>query len=97
MYETEPRKALPLTGSGCDCCSTTAGANREANAPGIEHALEGLTCGHCVITVEKAVAAVEGVDSAAVELVTGGRSRLVVSGAADHAAVRDAVTSPGTA
>jgi copper chaperone len=47
------------------------------------------------MTVEKAVAAVEGVDAATVELVPGGRSRLVVSGAADHMAVHDAVTSAG--
>jgi copper chaperone len=35
------------------------------------------------------------VDDAAVELVPGGHSRLLVSGAADDAAVRDAVTSAG--
>jgi len=97
MHGTESRKELPLTasGSGCGCCSTAAGANRETSGPGVEYGLEGLTCGHCVITVEKAVAAVDGVDAATVELVPGGRSRLVVSGAADHAAVRDAVTSAG--
>ena len=97
MYGTDSRKEFPLTasGSGCGCCSTGASANSEASVPGVEYGLEGPTCGHCAITVEKAVAAVEGVDAAAVELVPGGRSRLVVSGAADHAAVRDAVTSAG--
>ncbi|WP_306915563.1 MULTISPECIES: cation transporter [unclassified Arthrobacter] len=36
---------------------------------GAEYAVEGLTCGHCVVTVEKAVAAVDGVDAVSVELV----------------------------
>ena len=97
MYGTESRKELSLTasGSGCGCCSTAAGANREASASAAEYGLEGPTCGHCVFTVENAVAAVDGVDAATVELVPGGRSRLVVSGAAEHATVRDAVTSAG--
>ncbi|WP_311380626.1 cation transporter [Arthrobacter sp. ISL-69] len=46
-------------------------------------------------TVEKAVSALDGVESASVELVPGGRSRLVVGGTADGAAVREAVTSAG--
>ena len=97
MNGTESRQELPLASfaSGCSCCSTEAPEDSITSTADAEYALEGLTCGHCVITVEKAVAAVEGVDAAAVELVPGGRSRLVVSGAADHAAVRDAVTSAG--
>lgn len=60
-----------------------------------DYALEGLTCAHCVETVQKAVTAVGGVDGASVELVPGGRSRLVVSGTAAEAAVREAITSAG--
>ncbi|WP_427007719.1 heavy-metal-associated domain-containing protein [Pseudarthrobacter sp. H2] len=60
-----------------------------------EYAVVGLTCGHCVQTVRKAVAAVDGVEAASVELVPGGRSRLVISGSAGDAAVREAVTSAG--
>lgn len=58
-----------------------------------EFPVEGLTCGHCVETVQKAASAVEGVTAATVELVAGGTSRLLISGTADHAAVREAVSS----
>jgi copper chaperone len=96
MCGTEFRKELPLASaaSGCSCCST--GPATETTAAGdAAYALEGLTCGHCVQTVEKAVAAVDGVDAASVELVPGGRSRLVVSGTAAEADLRDAVASAG--
>jgi copper chaperone len=59
------------------------------------YSLEGLDCGHCVATVEKAVAAVPGVESATVDLVPDGVSRLNVSGTANEAAIRDAVLSAG--
>lgn len=39
--------------------------------------------------------ALDGVESASVDLVAGGRSRLLVGGRADEAAVREAVTSAG--
>jgi copper chaperone len=97
MCGTESRQELPLvsSSSGCGCCSTGT-ANASLSVAGdAEYALEGLTCGHCVATVQKAVTAVDGVTDAAVELVPGGRSRLVVSGSAAEAAVRDAVTSAG--
>jgi copper chaperone CopZ len=59
------------------------------------YALEGLTCGHCVASVEKAVSGVSGVQSAAVELVPGGISRLSVTGTAAPEAVAEAVHSSG--
>ncbi|MDN4643931.1 heavy-metal-associated domain-containing protein [Arthrobacter sp. PsM3] len=43
-------------------------------ASGREYALEGLTCGHCVDAVEKAVSGLVGVESASVDLVPGGTS-----------------------
>ena len=46
-------------------------------------------------TVQKAVSALDGVDDASIDLVPGGRSRLVISGSADDTAVRDAVASAG--
>jgi copper chaperone len=97
MCGTENRTELPLLTSavGCSCCSSSTEAepvNGQALA-GVEFSLEGLTCGHCVDTVQRAVLAVDGVDSASVRLVAGGRSRLAISGAADDAAVRDAVTA----
>jgi copper chaperone len=97
MCGTEGRTELPLLTSavGRNCCSTKAEpADGQALAVG-EFSLEGLTCGHCVDTVQRAVLAVDGVDSASVRLVAGGRSRLAISGAADDAAVRDAVTAAG--
>ncbi|WP_457964036.1 heavy-metal-associated domain-containing protein [Arthrobacter sp. D1-29] len=60
-----------------------------------EFGLEGLTCGHCVQTVEKAVTRVEGVEAASVELVPSGRSRLVVAGTPDESAINQAVTAAG--
>ena len=97
MCGTESRQALPLvsSASGCGCCSTGAAEDSMILAGDAEYALEGLTCGHCVATVQKAVTALDGVADASVELVPGGRSRLVVSGYAPDAAVRDAVTSAG--
>jgi Cu+-exporting ATPase len=59
--------------------------------------LEGLTCGHCVQTVEKAVSGVSGVRSAAVDLVPGGTSRLSVTGTADQESLAEAVRSSGYA
>ncbi|WP_420716262.1 heavy-metal-associated domain-containing protein [Pseudarthrobacter sp. LT1] len=50
---------------------------------------------NCVQTVEKAVSPLEGVAPASVELVRGGRSRLVVNAQANIAVVREAVTSAG--
>ena len=57
--------------------------------------VEGMTCGHCVRSVEQAVAALAGVTSASVDLVPGGRSRLAVAGSATDADVRQAVTDAG--
>jgi copper chaperone CopZ len=107
----ENRTALPLasSSSGCSCCSPAAGSHKAPAAVGIPAAgtsgpgapsqriftLEGLTCGHCVTSVETAVAALEGVESASVDLVPGGRSRLTVAGAPSDEAVRAAVTSAG--
>ncbi|MGO4186417.1 heavy-metal-associated domain-containing protein [Pseudarthrobacter sp. TAF60_1] len=100
------RTQLPLASaaSGCSCCSPAAAAPTAAPAPAAgaavvmdesEFSLDGLTCGHCVKSVEEAVSSVAGVENASVSLVPGGRSLLVVSGSADHAAIRDAVTSAG--
>ncbi len=100
----EHRTVLPLASSaGCSCCSPTGNAPKAtaavAHSAAVtgrrEFALEGLTCGHCVKTVETAVAALDGVESASVDLVPGGRSRLTVAGAASEESVRTAVTTAG--
>lgn len=98
MCGTNTRTELPLATpeqSGCSCCSTGAQTTAPPAADGPVYSIEGLTCGHCVQTVEKAVASVDGVESATVELVAGGTSRLAVAGNASADAVRDAVTGAG--
>lgn len=101
---TETQTQLPLASTaehGCSCCAAAAdpqapaGETSEASAPGAQYALEGLTCGHCVQTVEKAVSGVSGVELASVELVPGGTSRLSVTGTADREALAEAVRSSG--
>lgn len=96
--QTPSRTELPLTSassSACGCCSTEASQTLPESNAGVEYSVEGLTCGGCKASVEKAVNAVDGVDAATVELVPGGISRLIVSGTATSAAIRDAVTSAG--
>jgi copper chaperone len=105
MFDSENRTALPLASTaGCSCCSPAGHAQKAPAAVVISgngtpsrrtFAVEGLTCGHCVQSVEKAVSALDGVESASVELVPGGRSGLTVAGSASDAAVRQAVTSAG--
>jgi len=96
VFESEKRTELPLASSAgrCGCCSSEPASSR-LDPGDVEFTVEGLTCGHCVQTVEEAVSALEGVESASVELVPAGRSRLVVSGHANGVAVREAVTSAG--
>ncbi len=98
--QTPSRTELPpltsASSSACGCCSTEASQTLEQSPAGVGYSLEGLTCGGCKASVEKAVNAVDGVDAATVELVPpGGVSRLIVSGSATRTAIRDAVTSAG--
>lgn len=108
MCGTENRTQLPLADSSSSCCSTGAAPGSSLNASvtaatdstdgtGRSFEVEGLTCGHCVRTIENAVTALDGVDSAAVDLVPRGRSRLTVTGNVDATAVGNAVTSAGYA
>jgi copper chaperone CopZ len=69
--------------------------NSSRTTSGQTYNVEGRDCGHCVETVEKAVTAVPGVASAAVDLVPDGVSRLTVSGSPDESALREAVTAAG--
>ena len=106
---TEIRTRLPLASAehGCSCCSpaaesqdatrSTERSGPPAAASGTEFALEGLTCGHCVQTVEKAVAGVSGVESATVTLVAGGTSRLTITGSAEQEDLAEAVRASGYA
>lgn len=94
--QTPSRTELPLTdsSSGCGCCSTETPSAPLTEA-GVEYGVEGLTCGGCVASVQRSVSAVDGVESATIDLVPGGVSRLVITGSAEPSAVKDAVTSAG--
>ena len=105
---SESRTQLPVAAAaqhGCSCCSpaadtlpgAAADTRPQVQGTGAQYALEGLTCGHCVQTVEKAVSGVPGVRSASVDLVPGGTSRLHVTGTADQEALARAVRSSGYA
>lgn len=103
---SEARTQLPLAAAaqhGCSCCSPAGetqartSVTAQPQASGAQYALEGLTCGHCVQTVEKAVSGVSGVQSATVDLVPGGTSRLNVTGTADRDALAEAIRSSGYA
>ncbi|WP_271396120.1 heavy-metal-associated domain-containing protein [Neomicrococcus lactis] len=100
MCGTNNREYLNLTPtqeSSCACCATPATSTAPADVSGTVYELEGLSCGHCVQTVEKSVRAVAGVDSAAVTLVAGSTSTLTVAGSATAETVRAAVASAGYA
>lgn len=101
MSATEIRNDLNLTAatpaaeSSCACCATTPADSTSAPADGKAYGVDGLTCGSCVQSVQKAVSALDGVDSATVKLVAGGTSTLTVAGPASTDAVRAAVTAAG--
>ena len=93
------RTELPLTAmssSGCACCSTEARVAPPTSTD-VELGVEGLTCGGCVGRLERVLKDVDGVDAAAIELVAGGVSRLVITGSPELAAVQDAVRYAGYA
>jgi len=54
--------------------------------------VEGMTCGHCELTVREEVEELAGVESAEVDRATG---RLTVRGEVDEAAIREAVAGAG--
>jgi len=89
----EPSKSLPAR-TQHDARAAVVHADA---APPRDFAVEGMTCGHCVRSVETAVSALPGVSSASVHLVPGGRSRLTVAGTAPDADVSQAVTAAGYA
>lgn len=56
------------------------------------YTVEGMTCGHCELSVREEVEELAGVESAHADRATG---RLVVRGDVDDAAVREAVKAAG--
>ncbi|MGJ9374433.1 heavy-metal-associated domain-containing protein [Nesterenkonia sp. CF4.4] len=61
----------------------------------VVYTVEGMTCGHCVGSVQDAVRAVKGVQSVEIDLQTKGASAVTVTGPADPEAVRSAVHDAG--
>lgn len=89
----QPSSTGPATaahGASAAVVPSDAGASNQR-----DFAVEGMTCGHCVRSVETAVSALAGVTSASVELVPGGRSRLTLQGSAPDTDVRQAVSAAG--
>ncbi len=56
------------------------------------YAVEGMTCGHCELSVREEVEELAGVESTQADRTTG---RLIVRGDVDDAAVREAVAAAG--
>jgi copper ion binding protein len=52
----------------------------------------GMTCGHCVAAVSRAVKAIPGVENVSVDLASG---QVVVDGPADKAAIEQAIVEEG--
>jgi len=95
--QTPSRTELPLASSSssrCGCCSSET-LTAPFAGEGVEYGVEGLTCGGCVASVQRSVSAVDGVESATVDLVPRGVSRLTITGSAEPSAVKDAVTLAG--
>ncbi|PWC05333.1 heavy-metal-associated domain-containing protein [Agromyces badenianii] len=101
------RTEIALTGDGCACCAVDTAA--DASAPDSAHrhgddaalveasfGVSGMTCGNCVAHVTEELAAIDGVEAVAIDLVAGGvssvtvRSAAPISGAAIAAAVDEA-------
>lgn len=75
---------LPMASTACACCTPTEAAPSAPSAltaepaSAAEFGVAGMTCSHCVSSVTEAVAALDGVVDARVDLVVGGTSRLRV-------------------
>lgn len=91
----EPASALPATALQ-ESAPAVVNADADSSAQR-SFTVEGMTCGHCVRSVEAAVSALPGVIAASVDLVPGGRSRLAVTGQVSEAGVRQAVDAAGYA
>ena len=103
MMTSNERIDLGLTGSaaGCSCCATASVAEAQPATSTIaeEVLVDGMTCSHCVMSVQEELAAIDGVESVSVDLNAGGTSRVTIHSAApiDAARVRAAVEEAGYA
>ena len=80
----------------CGCCGNWnkghSGGNTLNPKDGIELKIEGMTCGHCKSSVEKALLKVPGVTKVEVDLA---HKQAVVSGTADRLSLEEAVDEAG--
>ncbi len=80
----------------CSCCGNSNNGNSSENGlnpqEGIVLKIEGMTCGHCKSSVEKALLKVPGVTRAEVDL---GRKQAVVIGNVDRSELVKAVDDAG--
>lgn len=82
MTEPYSPALLPMASAPCACCAPTDVSATATSAPTTgpastaEFGVRGMTCSHCVASVAGAIAALDGVVDARVELVVGGTSRL---------------------
>jgi copper chaperone len=100
---TNERISLPLSESAaaCSCCDAASAPDAQPAASTIteEVLVEGMTCSHCVRSVQEEIAAIDGVENVSVDLNAGGTSRVTIHSAApiDSARVRAAVEEAGYA
>ncbi|WP_217996379.1 heavy-metal-associated domain-containing protein [Granulicoccus phenolivorans] len=87
---------------GCACCTPDRATGlqeiRSTTTPATgttTYRVGGLTCGHCVASVTKQVAAVHGATAVEVDLTSGGVSTVTVTGPVDPDEVRAAITKAG--
>lgn len=98
---TNERTDLGLTGSsaGCSCCATASvpEAHPTSSLIAEEVLVDGMTCSHCVMSVQEEITAIDGVESVSVDLNAGGTSRVTIRSGApiDAARVRAAVEEAG--
>ncbi len=62
-----------------------------------EYLVEGMTCSHCVGSVTKAVAGIDGVEDVDIELIVGGASKVNITSETplDDATVASAIEDAG--
>ena len=100
---TTERINIGLTDSaaGCSCCATASVPETQTIASTITEdvLVEGMTCSHCVKSVQEEISAIDGVENVSVDLVAGGTSRVTIHSAApiDAALLRAAVEEAGYA
>ena len=99
-----PPHLLPMASHGCSCCrpashadtaSIPAASDSSAGGSSPSYQVTGLTCGHCVKSVTRALQALPQVDDVQIDLAAGGVSTVTVTGAVPPEMVRRAIEEAG--